>query len=164
MPQFSGLMLLPFLQSVSHAFTPSFSLSLMWEDLLPKLASRCNDSHKSAKHLRNSTSFWSKLGHFLCTHLPLLLFLFIYRFNFVTFSLCTSFVYLLSVLDHWNVVVQSFLYVSAVVLISIVCVILFVNVSALLGQSEVIDDSTTFLPLELTLYGEGTDNCSSSVL
>lgn len=67
-------------------------------------------------------------------------------------------------LDHWNVVVQSFLYVSAVVLISIVCVILFVNVSALLGQSEVIDDSTTFLPLELTLYGEETDNCSSSVL
>lgn len=59
--------------------------------------------------------------------------------------------------------VRSFLRVSAVVLISIVFVILFVNVSTLLGQSEVIDDPTTILPLELAIYGEGTDNSVSSV-
>lgn len=58
----------------------------------------------------------------------------------------------------WSI--QSFPCVSMVVSISIVCVILFVNVSTLLGQSEVIDDLTTLTPLELTIYGEGTDNCS----
>lgn len=59
--------------------------------------------------------------------------------------------------------VQSFLGVSTVVSISIVCAILFVNVSALLGQGEVIDSLTTSSPLELTIYGKGTDNCSPDI-
>lgn len=53
---------------------------------------------------------------------------------------------------------------STVVSISIVCVILFVNVSTLLGQSEVMDDLTTFASLEFTIYWEGSDNCSSGFL